>query len=67
MTIQVGQKLICNGNPEGRVLFIHKRNEVPVMADVRLWSGLRHVGDVTVSIEGLIMENSQPNASKEAN
>ena len=55
-TIKVGDKVICNGNPQGRVIFIHMRDGVQAMADVRLWQGLRHVGDVTVCIASLLRE-----------
>lgn len=39
-----GDKVLCNGNPDGRVLGYYSER----MVEVRLWDGLRHVGDVCV-------------------
>lgn len=40
-----GDKVICNGNEQARVLGLYSEN----MYEVRLWDGFRHVGDVCVS------------------
>lgn len=39
-----GDKVEVNGNPNGRVLGYYSER----MVEVRLWDGLRHVGDVCV-------------------
>lgn len=41
---QRGDKVECNGNKQATVLGYYGDG----MYDVRLWQGLRHVGDVTV-------------------
>lgn len=48
-----GQHVKCNGNPHGRVLSSYS----PGMYEVRLFDGLRHVGDVCVSERDLDLEN----------
>ena len=42
---KAGDNVECNGNKEGRVLGYYST----VMVEVRLWSGLRHIGDVCVN------------------
>ena len=42
---KAGQKVECNGNKEGRII----RKYTEKMWNVRLWDGLRHIGDVCVS------------------
>lgn len=44
MKYKQGDKVECNGNKEGRII----RNYGGSMWEVRLWDGLRHVGDVCV-------------------
>ena len=39
-----GDKVECNGNKQGRVIGYYST----MMVEVRLWDGLRHVGDVCV-------------------
>jgi uncharacterized protein YodC (DUF2158 family) len=39
-----GDKVVCNGNPQGRVIGYYSTR----MVEVRLWDGFRHVGDVCV-------------------
>ena len=41
---QPGDKVECNGNPDGTVI----RYYSTAMVEVRLWDGSRHVGDVCV-------------------
>jgi hypothetical protein len=48
-----GQKVTCNGNPDGRILDKYCEG----MYEVRLFSGLRHIGDVCVSERDLDLEN----------
>lgn len=48
----VGQSVTANGNPQGRILAVHSYGY-----EVRLWDGLRHVGDVIVSEQDLILDN----------
>ena len=53
MTYQIGQKVTCNGNPQGTVVgFYHG------MVQVKLMSGTRNVGLVVVSTRCLDIENS---------
>lgn len=48
-----GQKVTCNGNPDAIILDQYMAG----MYEVRLFSGLRHVGDVVVSESDLDLEN----------
>lgn len=48
-----GQHLTCNGNTEAHFL----RYYTPTMAEVRLYQGFRHVGDVLVTTSDLLIEN----------
>ena len=43
---KAGDKVECNGNPNGRVLGYYSEG----MIEVRLWDGLRHIGDVCVPV-----------------
>jgi hypothetical protein len=54
-----GQKVVCNGNPQGVVQDQYSAG----MYIVRLWQGLRHVGDVVVSVADLDLENPKPTAA----
>ena len=54
-----GQRITCNGNPEGSVLGYYSER----MVQVRLWSGFRHVGDVVVSEHDLDLDNTAPRAT----
>lgn len=45
-----GDKVICNGNNQSIVLGHYSGN----MYNVRLWQGMRHVGDVCVDGRELI-------------
>jgi hypothetical protein len=54
VSYKTGQKVTCNGNREATVI----RQYSPGMYEVRLWSGLRHVGDVCVSTSDLDIENN---------
>ena len=53
MKYEAGQKVTCNGNPEGTIL----RQYSEGMWEVRLMSGPRYVGDVCVSEHDLNLEN----------
>lgn len=48
-----GQRVICNGNKEARIIGYYSEG----MVSVRLWQGFRHVGDVCVCAESLKREN----------
>lgn len=52
MEYKRGDKVTCNGNPNGIVQEVDG-----TLITVRLWSGLRHVGDVTVGKTELDKEN----------
>lgn len=52
MNFLVGDKVTCNGNPEGRVIAVRQYGET-TMYEVRLWDGFRLVGDVCVGAESL--------------
>lgn len=45
-----GDKVVCNGNKQARVLDPYGDG----MYEVRLWDGLRHVGDVCVGGSELV-------------
>ena len=47
-----GDRVICNGNRESYVLDYYTDK----MVNVRLWSGQRHVGDVCVHEDELILK-----------
>lgn len=47
---QRGDRVICNGNEQARVLRHYSGN----MYEVRLWDGFRHVGDVCVDGSELV-------------
>lgn len=51
-TFKVGDKVKCNGNPEGVIVGLYHG-----MYIVRLWSGSRLVGEVVVSGRDLNLEN----------
>lgn len=44
MKFKPGDKVICNGNPEGRVIGYYSEG----MVEVRLWNGSRLIGSVVV-------------------
>ena len=46
-----GEKVICNGNSQSYVLNYYTDK----MVEVRLWSGQRHVGDVVIHEDELIL------------
>jgi hypothetical protein len=48
-----GTRVTCNGNPNARVLDPYYDG----MVNVRLFDGLRHVGDVCVGYSQLAKEN----------
>jgi len=48
---KIGDHVICNGNHESYVL-----NYTDKMVEVRLWRGQRHVGDVCVHEDDLILK-----------
>lgn len=52
MKFKVGDRVKCNGNPEGVIISLYGSMYV-----VRLWSGSRRVGDVVVSERDLLLEN----------
>jgi hypothetical protein len=52
---QPGQQVVCNGNPDGRILRVLS----PRQYEVRLWQGTRHVGDVVTDEHDLDLENRQ--------
>jgi hypothetical protein len=52
-----GQQVTCNGNTEAVVQDYYMAG----MVNVRLWQGMRHVGDVCVPESDLIRENKLPN------
>jgi hypothetical protein len=52
-----GDKVLCNGNPNGRVLGYYSCR----MVEVRLWDGLRHVGDVCVDEVDLVKIEADAN------
>lgn len=52
----VGDKVKCNGNPEGRIIAMFHGSFEPMYV-VRLWSGFRLVGEVCVSERDLNLEN----------
>lgn len=54
MEYKRGDKVKCNGNPNGVVQEVNG-----TLIDVRLWIGLRHVGDVTVGKTELDKENDE--------
>lgn len=45
--LKVGDKVTCNGNPEGIITAIVNYSG-SIMYEVRLWDGFRLVGDVCV-------------------
>lgn len=54
MEYKRGDKVKCNGNPNGVVQEVNG-----TLIEVRLWSGLRHIGDVTVGKTDLDKENDE--------
>ena len=54
MEYKRSDKVKCNGNPNGVVQEVNGTH-----IDVRLWIGLRHVGDVTVGKTELDKENDE--------
>ncbi len=44
-----GDRVEVNGNKDSYILDLYQ----PGMYEVRLWDGLRHVGDVCVSVEDI--------------
>jgi hypothetical protein len=52
-TYKTGQKVTCNGNPDGTIISQYSKDQY----EVRLWSGSRLVGNVVVSKRDLDMEN----------
>jgi len=61
-TYREGQQVKCNGNPQGIILRPYNRG----MYEVRLFDGLRHVGDVCVSERDLDLENDPALISEQA-
>ncbi|MCP4537803.1 MAG: hypothetical protein GY832_11720 [Chloroflexi bacterium] len=51
---KAGQHVTCNGNPEAVIL----RALSPTQYEVRLWQGLRHIGDVVTCEADLDVENT---------
>lgn len=57
---EVGQKVTCNGNSQGRVQSVNRRNIDGVHIteyEVSLMDGTRFVGVVSVSERDLLIEN----------
>lgn len=54
-TFKAGDKVKCNGNPDGVILSHYGDG----MYTVRLWQGHRHVGDVVAFETELLRENPQ--------
>lgn len=55
----VGQKVTCNGNSDGRITSVETNynGDGFTMYTVRLFSGLRCIGDVAASEASLNIEN----------
>lgn len=55
----VGQKVVCNGNHDATIVAIETNynGDGFTMYTVRLWDGLRHIGDVMASEASLYSEN----------
>ncbi len=56
MKFKQGDKVTCNGNPEGVVIGYYSEG----MIEVRLWDGARLVGSVVVPIEDIKINQGVP-------
>lgn len=52
MKFKIGDRVKCNGNPEGIIIDLYHGMYV-----VRLWQGSRLIGEVVVSERDLLLEN----------
>ena len=60
MQFSVGDKVVCNGNPDARIVAVdYWENHRMYMYTIRLWDGFRHVGDVQMGEASLRQQQPQ--------
>jgi hypothetical protein len=64
MKFKIGDKVACNGNPDGRVIalkteYLEDYGDDITWVTVRLWDGTRIVGETVASESSLAFQNNK--------